>query len=103
MTAAPDTDAAAPARQRELGAALVRWSALLLALAALLLGLSLWQRVGNTQAQLARRNPRLWLDLRQFYGDLAETRAFAEPFEHWLTMMYRDGMNATLQNFLGAN
>lgn len=56
MTAAPDTDAAAPARQRELGAALVRWSALLLALAALLLGLSLWQRVGNTQAQLARQS-----------------------------------------------
>ncbi|MBL4928101.1 mannitol dehydrogenase family protein [Fuscibacter oryzae] len=55
------------------------------------------------QAQLARATPRQWLDLRQYYGDLAQAPAFAEPFEYWLTMMYRDGMSATLQNYLGAN
>ncbi|MEO8248767.1 MAG: uroporphyrinogen-III C-methyltransferase [Burkholderiales bacterium] len=46
----------APAAQREVGAALVRWLALLLALLALAVGIALWQRIGNMQEQLARQS-----------------------------------------------
>lgn len=51
------------------------------------------------RAQGARTKPRHWLEMRQSYGDLADVPAFADAFERWLTMMYRDGMAATLQHY----
>lgn len=54
------------------------------------------------RAQVARTRPRHWLEMRQTYGDLADAPAFADAFERWLTMMYRDGMAATLQRYLEA-
>jgi mannitol 2-dehydrogenase len=51
------------------------------------------------RAQGARTKPRHWLEMRQSYGDLADVPVFADAFERWLTMMYRDGMAATLQHY----
>jgi mannitol 2-dehydrogenase len=51
------------------------------------------------RAQGARIKPRHWLEMRQSYGDLADVPVFADAFERWLTMMYRDGMAATLQHY----
>ena len=51
-----DSSFDAPVRQREIGATLVRWSALLLALVGLGIGIALWQRLGNIQQQLARQS-----------------------------------------------
>ena len=54
------------------------------------------------RAQEAMIRPRHWLEMRQSYGDLADAPAFADAFERWLTMMYRDGMAATLQHYIEA-
>lgn len=54
----------------------------------------------NEVAQEARTNPRRWLDMRQYYGDLADAPAFAGAFENWLTLIYRNGMAATVQRYL---
>ena len=54
------------------------------------------------RAQGARIKPRHWLEMRQSYGDLADVPVFADAFERWLTMMYRDGMAATLQHYIEA-
>lgn len=56
----------------------------------------------NSVAQEARTNPRRWLEMRQSYGDLADAPVFAEAFQHWLTLIYRDGMAATLKRYLEA-
>ena len=54
------------------------------------------------RAQGARIKPRHWLEMRQSYGDMADVPVFADAFERWLTMMYRDGMAATLQHYIEA-
>lgn len=53
-------------------------------------------------ANEARTNPRRWLDMRQYYGDLADAPAFADAFEHWLTLIYRDGMAAAVTRYVEA-
>jgi mannitol 2-dehydrogenase len=61
-----------------------------------------WPALTERAAE-ARTNPRRWLEMRQSYGDLADAPAFADAFARWLTMMYRDGMAATVQRYLGAD
>ncbi|MDP2083246.1 MAG: mannitol dehydrogenase family protein [Pseudotabrizicola sp.] len=58
-----------------------------------------WDMLTETAGQ-ARRNPRAWLEQRQFYGDLADAPRFADAFDQWLTIMYQDGMEAAVQRYL---
>ncbi len=51
-------------------------------------------------AKDARSNPRVWIEQKQFYGELCEEAAFAAPFERWLTMIWKDGTTAALKHFL---
>lgn len=53
----------------------------------------------NTAAHAARTRPLAWLEQRQFYGDLAEARPFADAFERWLTLLWTQGCAATLETF----
>lgn len=59
----------------------------------------LWDML-NARATEARKRPRAWLELRQFYGDLADAPRFSDAFEHWLKIMYLEGMEAAVQRFL---
>ena len=51
-------------------------------------------------ASIARKRPRTWLEQRRFYGDLAQTARFADAFDDWLAMIWRDGAEATLRAYL---
>ena len=53
-------------------------------------------------AKAARDRPRVWLEQRQFYGDLAEAPRFADAFERWLDNIWSDGCEAALQAYATA-
>ncbi|WP_424932057.1 mannitol dehydrogenase family protein [Amaricoccus macauensis] len=55
----------------------------------------------TAKAAEAKSDPAAWLGMRQFYGNLGEKSAFAEPFATWLDMIYRVGVEQTLQSYLG--
>ncbi len=50
----------------------------------------------QTAAMAARDDPAAWLAQRQYYGDLADTPAFATAFGRWLAMVWSDGAQAAL-------
>lgn len=52
------------------------------------------------KAAQAKSDPRVWLSMRHIYGDLSEAPRFAEAFVHWLTLIYRDGTEATISAYL---
>ncbi|MGR3660178.1 MAG: mannitol dehydrogenase family protein [Paracoccaceae bacterium] len=54
----------------------------------------------SAQAQMARENPLRWLAMRQTYGNLADEPRFANAFVKWLTLIYRDGIDATIHRYL---
>jgi mannitol 2-dehydrogenase len=47
----------------------------------------------------AKERPRAWLELRQFYGDLADHPRFADAFERWLAMIWSDGLETALREY----
>jgi mannitol 2-dehydrogenase len=53
----------------------------------------------NAAAVEAKTEPQAWLAQAHIYGDLAEHGAFAEAFDGWLAMIWRDGTRATLAHF----
>ena len=58
-----------------------------------------WDELTAT-AKAAMDTPAAWLELRHIYGDLADQPAFAEPFAKWLTQIYADGIEATIESYL---
>lgn len=52
------------------------------------------------KAKAAKTNPRVWLEMRNIYGDLVEQDRFANAFEHWLNLIYSEGMEAALEEYL---
>ncbi|MEJ6397740.1 mannitol dehydrogenase family protein [Yoonia sp. 208BN28-4] len=54
----------------------------------------------NAAALAAKDDPSVWLEQRQFYGDLADQPAFADAFSKWLNMIWDQGLEATLQTYL---
>lgn len=59
-----------------------------------------WERL-RSAAQGARQRPRAWLEQRQFYGDLEQAPRFADAFERWLAMIWRDGCARALDRYIG--
>lgn len=49
----------------------------------------------------ARATPSVWLDQRQFYGELRDNERFVQSFSEWLRALWSDGTRATLQRFNG--
>ena len=55
----------------------------------------------NAVAVAAKSNPRVWLEQSHIYGDLIEAEPFVTAFDAWLTMIWQDGVAATLDHFAG--
>lgn len=52
--------------------------------------------------QAARTRPKAWLEQSQFYGDLAEQDPFVDAFCNWLTIIWADGAEAALADFVNS-
>lgn len=52
------------------------------------------------RAKKAKSEPRIWLENKLIYGALSENITFAALFTKWLLMIYAEGVEATLQNYL---
>lgn len=53
-------------------------------------------------ARAARDDPGAWLEMRHYYGDLADQPIFAEAFGKWLKMIWADGVEAAMTAYLSA-
>ncbi|WP_424988402.1 mannitol dehydrogenase family protein [Microbulbifer sp. S227A] len=58
-----------------------------------------WETL-HTTAQKARKRPRAWLEMEQYYGDLATQTPFAEAFDGWLSMINAKGTEAAISAYL---
>lgn len=54
-------------------------------------------------AHVAKTDPIQWIANRSIYGDLAQHRAFAEPFTTWLLRLNDVGLATTLQEFIATS
>ncbi|MGG7643723.1 mannitol dehydrogenase family protein [Rhodovulum sp. YNF3179] len=52
-------------------------------------------------ARAAKENPRAWLEQAGLYGNLGIAAPFAQAFERWLTLIWRDGTAAALDRYAG--
>ena len=52
-------------------------------------------------AKAARDRPRAWLEQGTLYGDLAGAAGFADAFEGWLALIWREGTEAALRRYAG--
>jgi mannitol 2-dehydrogenase len=57
-----------------------------------------WEALSET-ARKARHRPLAWLEQRQFYGDLAERAVFRDSFADWLTRLWDEGLDPTLDRY----
>jgi mannitol 2-dehydrogenase len=51
-------------------------------------------------AQAAKARPRAWLEQTDVYGTLSDAAPFATAFEHWLSLIWREGTTAALATYL---
>jgi len=51
-------------------------------------------------ARAAKADPQVWLNQRALYGDLSENEAFSGRFQHWLSLIFSDGLEAALRSYL---
>ena len=48
----------------------------------------------------AKDDPKAWLEMRQYYGNLADKPVFADAFSRWLKMIWDDGVQAAMKAYL---
>ncbi len=53
-------------------------------------------------AQAAQDNPRIWLAQESIYGDLADAPRFADSFDRWLRLVWREGTLTAIKSYLNA-
>ena len=58
-----------------------------------------WDRL-QTHARAARERPEAYLDMRDIFGELATTPAYVEAFSKALRALWRQGVRATLDDYL---
>ena len=51
-------------------------------------------------ALAAKEDPKAWLEQRQTYGDLADQPVFADAFTRWLGVLWKDGTEAAMDQYL---
>lgn len=54
----------------------------------------------KTAAKAAKTDPSIWLNQRDLYGDLADVPEFSLRFDHWLFLIWSDGVDAALTAYL---
>ena len=55
----------------------------------------------QAQAKIAKHDPRSWISMRQYYGNLSEEPRFADAFERWLRQIWAEGLESAIQEYLG--
>lgn len=58
----------------------------------------MWDALQAT-AEAARSRPQAWLDQQSIYGDLAQNPVFTAAFDHWLRMIWSDGLSVALSAY----
>ncbi|MEM7641350.1 MAG: mannitol dehydrogenase family protein [Pseudomonadota bacterium] len=61
----------------------------------------IWNEL-TAAASAARERPDAWLEQAQIYGDLAAKPRFTEAFERWLKLIWRDGTDMALKQYIQA-
>jgi len=56
----------------------------------------------HATAIAAKEDPRIWLAQRQYYGDLAGNAGFSQSFGNWLTLIWSDGLEAAITDYLAS-
>ncbi|MBD1558567.1 mannitol dehydrogenase family protein [Vibrio sp. S9_S30] len=59
----------------------------------------IWAKL-NFAATAAKFSPVAWIEQRQLYGDLADNQTFTTHFSYWLNLIYSEGMEAAIKNYL---
>ena len=59
----------------------------------------IWEKLKAT-AVVAKSNPGVWLEQRDLYGDLADNERFQSNFRHWLSSIWLNGVETTLQSYI---
>ena len=54
----------------------------------------------QTAAKAARARPKVWLEQRNYYGDLASSEVFADAFTRWLSIVWENGTEAAIQQYV---
>ena len=54
----------------------------------------------QAKAKAARRNPCVWLEMSQIYGNLAKEPQFANSFETWLSIIWNQGIDKAIEIYL---
>ena len=57
-----------------------------------------WNDLVET-AKRAKSEPLVWLEMRQIYGDLADQPRFANAFAKWLSLIWQQGVENTLDDY----
>jgi mannitol 2-dehydrogenase len=60
---------------------------------------SIWASLTQA-AKAAKLEPQAWLEQRDLYGDLADNKNLQERFQHWLSLIWADGLEAALCAYL---
>ena len=58
-----------------------------------------WDKL-QSAARAARADPAQWLEMREYYGDLADQPRFAAPFIRALGQIWTDGVEAAISRYL---
>jgi mannitol 2-dehydrogenase len=53
-------------------------------------------------AKAAKADPQAWIDQHKFYGDLGRNPRFSQSFARWLLLIWSDGTQAALREYLNA-
>lgn len=59
----------------------------------------IWDKLTGA-ASAAKSDPQVWLGQRDLYGNLADNAAFRDRFNHWLSLIWSDGLEAALRTYL---
>ncbi|GLT07933.1 mannitol 2-dehydrogenase [Sulfitobacter porphyrae] len=62
----------------------------------------MWDKLTET-AKAARDRPAVWLEMTGIYGDLAGQEAFSQRFEHWLRLIWQQGVRSALKEYCTAD
>lgn len=54
----------------------------------------------NATALEAREDPRIWLEMRHIYGNLADEPLFADSFVHWFRLIWDQGLEVAIAAYL---
>jgi mannitol 2-dehydrogenase len=58
-----------------------------------------WEKL-NILAKKSRENPLIWLEQKEIYGDIANSKNFQNSFSKWLQLLYQKGVKETLKEYL---